>query len=44
MKLFDLVIDGGCTALFVSDLAGNPEYRFSCNAAHIIPYAEIFKI
>ena len=26
----------GCTAQFVSDLVGNPEDRFSCDAAHIL--------
>ena len=31
----DQAIFCGCTALFVSDLVGNPEDRFSNDAAHM---------
>ena len=34
-KIKPLSIFFGCTARFVSDLVGNPEYRFSHNEAHM---------
>ena len=36
MSLSDLSIFCGCAALFVSDLVGNPEDKFSHVVAHII--------
>ena len=37
-----LAILCGCTARFLSDLAGNPEDRFSHNEAHFISAVSIF--
>ena len=36
-----LVIFCGCAVRFVSDLAGNPEDRFSCDAAQIIQHLQV---
>ena len=35
-NLKPLAIFCGCTAVFMSDLVGNPEDRFSYNEAHLI--------
>ena len=38
------VIFCGCKVLFVSDLVGNPEDRFSCNTAHILILFDTFEV
>ena len=35
-KIKPLAISSDCTARFVWDLVGNPDYRFSHNEAHLI--------